>query len=216
MVQIDEIYSRFEKELIDEAKQEVDDILLPLRRLNLGLPQSQQHVVNFTSGKYVCVSVCLSVCICVCICVVCVCVCMHVSVYTYYSTIQGWLLYWKCCVELNKYGVYLWKLLTCLCLYLVCFYFSIRYTGGLKEIVYGHSLIFSVIVLFLLLCICFAMVWGSYNIYYIYLCGNDPLFVQRAHQAGIMLKKWVLVLGWMSMQSCRYFHIGVFVYLLIL
>ena len=51
MDQIDDIYSIFEKELIDEAIQEVDNILLPLRRLDFGLPQSQQYVVNFTDHK---------------------------------------------------------------------------------------------------------------------------------------------------------------------
>ena len=52
-VQIAQIYANFEEELIDEATQELDNILLPLRRLHFGLPQSQIQVEDFASDKLV-------------------------------------------------------------------------------------------------------------------------------------------------------------------
>ena len=54
---------------------------------------------------------------------------------------------------------------------------------------YNRSITFTVVIITLLLCICFAVYRGTYNIYYIYLCGNDPSLVRKAHQAGVMLKK---------------------------
>ena len=53
MVLIDHIYAGFEEELIGEAAEEVNYILLPLRRLHLGLPQSQKRVEDFFSDKFV-------------------------------------------------------------------------------------------------------------------------------------------------------------------
>ena len=53
MVHIGHIYASFEEELVNEATQEVNYILLPLRRLHLGLPQSQKRVERLTSDKLV-------------------------------------------------------------------------------------------------------------------------------------------------------------------
>ena len=142
------MYGHFEEEVINEATREVNHILLPMRRLHLGLPHSQEQAEDFANMKLE------TVCICVCVCV-CVCVCTHVHYH----------------------------------LYIFSFYVPLRLAKVWKNMVYTRSVVFTVIILLLLLCICFAMARGSYNIYYIYLCGNDPLFVRRAHQAGMILKK---------------------------
>ena len=54
--QINRIYNDYVEELIGEATQQVNEILLPLRRLHLGLPESQENVAQFSSGRFVCVS----------------------------------------------------------------------------------------------------------------------------------------------------------------
>ena len=53
MMRIGQIYADFEEELIREATEEVNYILLPLRRLHLGLPRSQERVEDFLSDKFV-------------------------------------------------------------------------------------------------------------------------------------------------------------------
>ena len=72
MANVDHIYSSYMEELINEATQEVDNILLPLRRLHFGLPHSQEQVENFVFNKLV-----LICCVFVCVCVLCTYVCLH-------------------------------------------------------------------------------------------------------------------------------------------
>ena len=48
--QVNDVYSSFEEEVINETIQEVNDMLLPLRRLHLGLPQSQEQVEEFSDA----------------------------------------------------------------------------------------------------------------------------------------------------------------------
>jgi len=59
-----------------------------------------------------------------------------------------------------------------------------------KDWAYSRSLALTIVIILLMLCIGFAVCRGTYNIYYIYLCGNDPSLVRKAHQAGVILKRW--------------------------
>ena len=82
------VYSCFEEEVINEAVREVNHILLPMRRLDLGLPHSQQQAEDLATYRlelHVCmrVYICMSVCACVCVHArtrVCVCARMHACV----------------------------------------------------------------------------------------------------------------------------------------
>ena len=184
-------------------------MLLPLRRLHLGLPQSQEQVEEFSDAKLVYISPCLSVCLSVCPSG-CLCFCLFVCLYIYYSLCVFVRVHVRVCVDICIV-MFLYKQIICIhtnrtnnychihCIFTYMhstFYFEshtlfiliLSLVQG-KELFYSRSLLFSIIILFLLLGICFAVARGSYNIYYIYLCGNDPLFVRRAHQAGMILKK---------------------------
>ena len=62
------MYGHFEEEVINEATREVNHILLPMRRLHLGLPHSQEQAEDFANMKLETMCVCVFVCVCLCLC----------------------------------------------------------------------------------------------------------------------------------------------------